>query len=611
MSEPGLNILIVEDNPGDQVLLTELLKLSSIVIKQLLYASTLSQASSITMNNNIEVILLDLSLPDSSGLETFRSLKFFADKIPVIILSGLSDTEIALQAIKEGAQDYLMKDDFDEKILAKTIRYSIERKHNLEQINHFNERYKMVSKATNDMVWDWDIKKNTLYRNAEQFVRILKLPAEQKDNSGDFWLSHIHPDDRSNVAATVNQWHIDTTQKTFEIEYRFLRGDNNYIYLSDRGYVVRDENGEVNRIIGAIRDITDKKKSEQALKKSEEQYRYLFDNNPACIFIWHLDDLSIAVANETASSQYGYSLEEFKKISVTKIRPPGDIPQIKKFAEDALQQENFYATSIWKHLNKQQEEMHMEISSRRISFNERPAILAIAFNVTDKIALQQKLQEEKNKKALQITLAVISAQDKEREAIGKELHDNINQILAGAKLYLGLAKNGLTNYHSGLDKTDELINSAIDEIRVLSHSLIPPSMQEEEFADALDDIIQTTMTGNSFTIEKKIEPFDKKIMTPQMRLTIYRIIQEQFNNILKYAAPSKVWLTIYQAGDEIMLSIKDDGKGFDLSAKTNGVGLMNIKTRASLFNGELTVISTPGGGCEIKVGFNCQKMTDN
>jgi signal transduction histidine kinase len=75
--------------------------------------------------------------------------------------------------------------------------------------------------------------------------------------------------------------------------------------------------------------------------------------------------------------------------------------------------------------------------------------------------------------------------------------------------------------------------------------------------------------------------------------------------------PSKVWLTIYREGDEIILIIKDDGKGFDPSEKTNGVGLMNIKTRASLFNGELTVITAPGGGCEIKVGFNCQKATDN
>lgn len=85
---------------------------------------------------------------------------------------------------------------------------------------------------------------------------------------------------------------------------------------------------------------------------------------------------------------------------------------------------------------------------------------------------------------------------------------------------------------------------------------------------------------------------------------IYRIIQEQFNNILKHADAQKIIIRLVQDKKKTVLSIKDDGVGFDTGKKAKGVGLMNIKTRASLFNGEMMVISSPGNGCELKVIFN-------
>jgi signal transduction histidine kinase len=81
-------------------------------------------------------------------------------------------------------------------------------------------------------------------------------------------------------------------------------------------------------------------------------------------------------------------------------------------------------------------------------------------------------------------------------------------------------------------------------------------------------------------------------------------VQEQINNILKHAAAQKVIVNLVKDNKKTLLSIKDDGVGFDTSAKANGVGLLNIKTRASLFNGEVSIISAPGKGCELRVLFN-------
>src|SRR5450432_1782208 len=140
-------ILIIEDNPGDQLLLHENLKSTNLVISEITIVGTLTEAINILKQKSFSLIFLDLFLPDSTGLESFTELLKANSKTPIIISSGLSDSQIAVRAISLGAQDFLIKGDYDNKLLEKTIRYSIERKRNLEIIEESNERFNLVSKA--------------------------------------------------------------------------------------------------------------------------------------------------------------------------------------------------------------------------------------------------------------------------------------------------------------------------------------------------------------------------------------------------------------------------------------------------------------------------------
>ncbi len=728
---PAKTILIVEDNPGDRILLTELLKVSVLAIDEIIYADNLTLAVELVNTKQIDIILLDLSLPDSTGLETFTTLQKYAAQTPVVILSGLADTDLAFQAIREGAQDYLLKDDFDEKILAKTIRYSIERKRNLEELSKSNERFNLVSKATNDMVWDWNIVTGEVFRNAEQFVRIIKLPVEAKDNSGDFWFSRMPAEDQAVIFNELDLIRKDTKRNNFDLIFKFLRGDDEYIYLNDRGYVVRDETGNPIRIIGATQDITDKIKTQQeldklsliakktnnavivtdadgkiewvneaftsiteyelsevagkkpgdflqgketdaslvkymqnqiakslpfsceivnysksgrkywveieaqpifdtagnlthffavqtditqrnfaseALKKSEEQYRYLFNNNPATIIVWYLDDFSIADVNHSVPEIYGYTRKEMLRMTVLDLRPEEDYPLIQLFAKEASINSFNKSTRVWRHKHKDGSEMFMQITSNKLNYNGRPAILALQINITEKLQLEKRLEDERIKKDREITEAVIMAQEQEREEIGRELHDNINQILVSSRLYLGLLKANEINYHPYVQETDKLIKNAIEELRALSHSLVPPLFEDEEFRESIDEIMEVATIGKGMKIEKEIEGLHLMDIPDKMRLVIYRIIQEQFHNIFKYANADKVWFKLVKIADELLLVIKDNGDGYDSTAKTDGLGLMNIKTRAALFNGKVTIKSSPGEGFELEVRFSYKQQ---
>jgi response regulator of citrate/malate metabolism len=127
MDNKNITVLLVEDNPADALLIKYTISEIEWLPVKLVSADSLAKAFTALQEHPIDLILLDLILPDSSGRSTFDKLIAFNNHIPVVILSGINSREIALEAIKEGAQDYLVKGEIDSKLLERTIRYAIER----------------------------------------------------------------------------------------------------------------------------------------------------------------------------------------------------------------------------------------------------------------------------------------------------------------------------------------------------------------------------------------------------------------------------------------------------------------------------------------------------
>ena len=140
-------------------------------------------------------------------------------------------------------------------------------------------------------------------------------------------------------------------------------------------------------------------------------------------------------------------------------------------------------------------------------------------------------------------------------------------------------------------------------IKKLTNALIPPALEEIGLLQALNDLVDSMKLVNPFTIETKWKNFNEGLLNKKIKLTIFRIVQEQLNNIIKHANASKVEISIANKGDEIYLAIKDDGVGFDTAKKRTGVGLKNIKSRSEVSNGKVSIESKKGKGCLITVIF--------
>ena len=141
------------------------------------------------------------------------------------------------------------------------------------------------------------------------------------------------------------------------------------------------------------------------------------------------------------------------------------------------------------------------------------------------------------------------------------------------------------------------------EIRNLSHSLVTPTLGEDGLKDALQDLVDSVPQANNIRIDLSVdEKYDSLQVEKSKELMIYRIVQEQLSNIIKYAKASDVNISLKQETESLYLSVSDNGVGFDTEQTAGkGIGLKNINTRVGYYAGDMKIISSPGKGCTLEV----------
>lgn len=228
-------------------------------------------------------------------------------------------------------------------------------------------------------------------------------------------------------------------------------------------------------------------------------------------------------------------------------------------------------------------------------------MIVTSTDITEMKIAQQTLLEQRLNRQKQVTEATIQAQEKERTHLGKELHDNINQILTTTRLYIDMAKAEDDIRELLLNRSLENISKAIEEIRKLSKSLVPPSLGDIGLKEAIAEMISGLTVTKTLQITLKTTDFKESLLNDEMKLMIFRMVQEQLNNIIKHAKAACAEVNLSIAGNKLELIVTDDGVGFDSKKKTKGIGLSNIASRAEMYHGSMKILSAPGKGCSLCV----------
>lgn len=218
--------------------------------------------------------------------------------------------------------------------------------------------------------------------------------------------------------------------------------------------------------------------------------------------------------------------------------------------------------------------------------------------------LETQLATQKLKEQKKVAEAIIQAQEEERGRIGHELHDNVNQILASGQLYLGVLDKEPENFQEIKNKTMEILQLGIEEIRNLSRTMVMPELKGGGLVASISELVEDLRFVNLFNIgfvHSKL--CDVESISQSKKVTLFRIIQEQTKNIVKYSKAKNVEISLYCGSGQVRLLIKDDGNGFDAANTRRGLGLSNIYERTRLYGGKVVLETAPGKGCSVIVNI--------
>ncbi|MEO6405868.1 MAG: PAS domain S-box protein [Ferruginibacter sp.] len=347
----------------------------------------------------------------------------------------------------------------------------------------------------------------------------------------------------------------------------------------------------------------ERKKTNLELAESEKRYSNLFHLSPQPMWVFDQETLKFIQVNDAAMKLYGYSEAEFLNISLADIKLEKDTGFLKKDLEQNIQSNDVFKGQF-NHIKKSGEIINVEIYSNLITIDGKKYRSVIAIDITEKLIKEKEYQDQKAVGYKNLTKAVINAQEKERTEIGEELHDNVNQLLAASKIYLNCSLSRVEDKNEFIIKSSEYIGTAMDEIRKLSHALVGVTAEKKiTLCDSIEELIRSITAIENIAIDFTCPSYKDNTINEGLKQTIYRIVQEQLSNILKYAEATKVEIEIKPEADDLLFTIIDNGKGFNTLAKSTGIGLRNIRNRAAVYNGEVYILSSVGNGCKMKVIF--------
>lgn len=421
----------------------------------------------------------------------------------------------------------------------------------------------------------------------KQFQKLYKNYFNLNVKTGDDILDYAQPERREKVKEIYKSVLAGNTEKA-EIEIPVA--DGSIKYFSIKYSPAKETNDDFIGVVVTARDITEDIVNINAIKNAREKLDNIMQSSLDVICAVDAEGFFVQMS-AAAKTVWGYLPEEMIGKKFIEFVYPEDREKTLHTVVDIMEGNNKTSYEN-RYVRKDGSVVTMQWAARWDA--KTKTRYAVARDVTEKNLYENKM-----------TKAIIKTQEDERNEIGRELHDNVCQILAASKINLGMLKDSLLP--EGIqwyDQCEEYIVMALDEIRNISHRLAPAFFDGSTLEEAFGRLI------NSFNIDKRYKTslyFDMAVktisMTPELQLNLYRILQEQLKNIFKYADATLIEVNVTTQNNKLTMKVSDNGKGFNVSTVKNGIGLANMRRRAELFSGKFEILSSVGHGCIIVINI--------
>jgi PAS domain S-box-containing protein len=638
MNTNSIRLLLIEDNPGDARLIREMLRVSQSIDYTVDICVTLSDGLEFARLHPVEVVLLDLSLPDSLGIETVYRFQSEANTLPVVVLTGFNDKTVGIQAVKAGAQDYLVKDDVDPLLLERAILNAIER-HRIEiALRRSEESYRsLIEDAFNNssiavFILDKSFKIVWINHAAEAYFNIQREKGLGQDMR-DLTSRHIKslcdkPDEFLQGVLNAYQHEslderigchilagVGYAERWLEHSSRPIRSGiyagGLIVQYADITELKKAEQAEHDqRILAeALRDtaavLTSTLDVEEVLDRVLENVGHVLFHNAASIML--RDDGKVFTAR-----QQGYPLHASdekpegvvllsESAYLVKMIETGNSLVSFDIVHDVLWnaqvERNWWQSYLGTPIYLQEKIIgFINLYTTAAAFySEGDAEWLEAFAEQAAIAIQNARLHEQSRE-----LATIE----ERQRLARELHDSVTQALFTSTV---MADSALRQWNLNPEKANSLLKqvlqlttAALAEMRVLLLELRPQTLVQVSFEQLIQQLTASLKGRKQIDFEFDIDPIPA--LPSEVKISLYRIFQEILNNIVKHSSATYAMIEVKILDHTLLLSVRDNGEGFDLhGVAPNSLGLGIMQERANIIRATLNIKSNIGEGTQITV----------
>jgi PAS domain S-box-containing protein len=482
------------------------------------------------------------------------------------------------------------------------------RKRAEDALRESEERFRQLAENIRDLFW----------MKTPDFKRVLYLsPMYQsltgRSPQGRYWdqdyqpfLDMIVPEDRARMAEIMRQG----TGAEFDIEFRILRPDGSVRWIRDRGFPIRDQSGEIYRVAGIARDITDRKLAEEALRESEERFRQLTENIREVFWLRSPDFKQLLYVSPMYERVCGRSCESLYAEGETLAAVhPEDRSRVVEMMENNAGREFEIEYRI---INKDGDVRW--IRDRGFPIRDESGTVCriggVAADITDRKEAEDRLKASREQlRALSARLQ--SAREKEATRIARQIHDELGGLLTGLRWELEALEKMIQQpgdaeqlkvMRDKLAGMVSLADTTINAVRWIASELRPSILDDLGLMEAIEWQTQQfqARTGIQCPCECALQRIP---LGDQQSTAVFRIVQEALTNILRHAQATRAGVAMKEEDGMFVLTVTDNGRGITPAEKLSreSLGLLGMQERAHLIGGRVDIVGQKGIGTTLHV----------
>jgi len=603
MASP-INILLVDDNPADRRLVMRTLEkgFGDVVIDE---ADSREALTELLEGRVYDVIVTDYALRGLTGLEVISMVREAGLDTPIIMLTGTGTEEVAIEAMKRGVSDYVIKSVEHIKRLPFTVEHVLERvdlargrKRAEEATRTSSQRVEHLVSSSPTVIYSCKVAGNWAATFITKNVEKAWGYKASDFLEPDFWIEHLHPDDKDRIFSGLGRL---LKSGSHHHEYRFMLADGTYHWISDQLRLVCDDHGKPLECVGSCTDITERKRAEEALRESEERHRHLFSNLVDAAFLADAETGRIIEANREAEKLLGRSRNEIVGMDQSALHPPEEAERYRRVFSEHVAGGRAAGTEA-EVVRKDGAMVPVRISASTMTIGGRRCILGVFRDVTrQKQAEEERRQLGEHLRGLASQLS--SAEDRERRRVAVGLHDHVGQNLGAMNMHLQILRDAeLSETQAGaLGESLALLKEVSAAVRTMTFELCPPMLYETGLVAALSWLVGQHGQGLPaecwFKDDGQAKPLNDEALG-----FVFGAVRELLINVARYADARHVRVSTVREGDLLKACVEDDGIGFDPTSigpaggEGAGFGLFSIRERVKHLGGRFEIESAPGRG---------------